>query len=156
MLKRPPMRLGELLSTTTGGSTRPTRAFGSSPPVQQSCFGRSFSSAVHGLLGRLGFTASSSVPWSGWPWQVGTWACMCMERASLSSLRQSGLSPSAFCCGAFRRSAELASCNQRCNPVSGSYRGTLGGSGEIVGEWIEGSKRTPVTFKRASSETKAP
>jgi len=40
--------------------------------------------------------------------------------------------------------------------VSGSYRGTLGGSGEIIGEWIEGSAHAPVTFKRASSETKAP
>jgi len=40
--------------------------------------------------------------------------------------------------------------------VSGSYRGTLGGSGEIAGEWIEGSTHTPVTFKRASSQSKGP
>ena len=32
--------------------------------------------------------------------------------------------------------------------ISGSYRGTLSDTGEIVGEWTEGGKPMPVTFKR--------
>lgn len=39
--------------------------------------------------------------------------------------------------------------------VSGSYRGTLGGNDAIVGEWIEGSKHTPLSFKRAASDSTA-
>ena len=33
--------------------------------------------------------------------------------------------------------------------VGGTYRGTLGASGEIVGEWIEPASRLPLTFKKA-------
>jgi hypothetical protein len=36
--------------------------------------------------------------------------------------------------------------------VGGTYRGTLGASREIVGEWIEPSARLPLTFKRADSK----
>lgn len=35
--------------------------------------------------------------------------------------------------------------------VSGTYRGTLGTGGEIAGEWAEGAKRVPLTFKRVST-----
>ena len=38
--------------------------------------------------------------------------------------------------------------------VSGTYRGTLGGSGDIAGEWTEGPNRIPRSFKRAASEAK--
>jgi hypothetical protein len=38
--------------------------------------------------------------------------------------------------------------------VSGTYRGTLGASGEIAGEWSEGPNHFPLTFKRVSSEAK--
>ena len=38
--------------------------------------------------------------------------------------------------------------------VSGTYRGALGASGEIAGEWVEGPSRLPVTFRRASPEAK--
>jgi hypothetical protein len=40
--------------------------------------------------------------------------------------------------------------------VSGTYSGTLGGSGEIAGEWAQGANRFPVTFKRVSSDAKKP
>ena len=40
--------------------------------------------------------------------------------------------------------------------VSGTYRGTLGANGEITGEWVEGTNRIPVTFKRPSPEGKKP
>lgn len=40
--------------------------------------------------------------------------------------------------------------------VSGTYRGTLGGSGEIAGEWEQGASRLPLTFKHVPSETKKP
>lgn len=40
--------------------------------------------------------------------------------------------------------------------VSGTYRGTLGASGDIAGDWAQGANRLPLTFKRASSETKKP
>jgi hypothetical protein len=36
--------------------------------------------------------------------------------------------------------------------VGGTYRGTLGPTGEIVGEWIEPSARLPLIFKRGASE----
>jgi hypothetical protein len=35
--------------------------------------------------------------------------------------------------------------------VGGTYRGTLGANGEIAGEWIEKTARTPLTFKRAAN-----
>ncbi len=35
--------------------------------------------------------------------------------------------------------------------VGGTYRGTLGSSGEIAGEWIEPAARLPLTFKRAAA-----
>lgn len=35
--------------------------------------------------------------------------------------------------------------------VGGTYRGTLGPSGEIAGEWIEPTARLPLTFKRAAT-----
>jgi hypothetical protein len=38
--------------------------------------------------------------------------------------------------------------------VSGTYRGTLGGSGEIAGEWSQGPARVPLTFTHAASEGK--
>ncbi|MBZ5626697.1 MAG: hypothetical protein LAQ69_49665 [Acidobacteriia bacterium] len=40
--------------------------------------------------------------------------------------------------------------------VSGTYRGTLGESGDIAGEWSQGPTRVPLTFKRGSSEAKKP
>ena len=40
--------------------------------------------------------------------------------------------------------------------VSGTYQGTLRGSGEIAGEWTQGADRFPVTFKRTASETNKP
>ncbi len=40
--------------------------------------------------------------------------------------------------------------------VSGTYRGTLGVSGDIAGEWAQGPNRFPLTFKRVSSEAKKP
>jgi hypothetical protein len=40
--------------------------------------------------------------------------------------------------------------------VSGTYSGTLGASGEISGEWAQGPGHFPLTFKRASAETKKP
>ncbi len=40
--------------------------------------------------------------------------------------------------------------------VSGTYRGTLGPSGAIAGEWAEGPNRLPLTFKHVSSEAKKP
>jgi hypothetical protein len=40
--------------------------------------------------------------------------------------------------------------------VSGTYRGTLGASGEIAGEWSEGPNHLALTFKRASSQVKKP
>jgi hypothetical protein len=40
--------------------------------------------------------------------------------------------------------------------VSGKYQGTLGATGEIAGEWTEGSDRLPLTFKHGSSEAKKP
>src|SRR5262245_39063524 len=39
-------------------------------------------------------------------------------------------------------------------PISGVYRGTLGASGEIAGEWSQGANHFPLTFKRAPSEAK--
>ena len=33
--------------------------------------------------------------------------------------------------------------------AGGTYRGALGATGEIVGEWIEKTARVPLTFKRA-------
>lgn len=33
--------------------------------------------------------------------------------------------------------------------ISGSYRGTLGASGEIAGEWVEGPRRLALTFRRS-------
>lgn len=33
-------------------------------------------------------------------------------------------------------------------PISGTYRGTLGASGEITGEWVQGPTRLPLTLKR--------
>jgi hypothetical protein len=36
--------------------------------------------------------------------------------------------------------------------VSGTYRGMLGASGEIAGEWLEGGNRTPLTFARAAKK----
>lgn len=33
--------------------------------------------------------------------------------------------------------------------VGGTYRGTLGAGGEIVGEWIEAAARLPLSFRRA-------
>ncbi|MBZ5626700.1 MAG: hypothetical protein LAQ69_49680 [Acidobacteriia bacterium] len=38
--------------------------------------------------------------------------------------------------------------------VSGTYRGTLGESGDIAGEWSQGPTRVPLTFKRASEAKK--
>ena len=32
--------------------------------------------------------------------------------------------------------------------ISGIYRGTLGASGDIAGEWQEGSERLPLILKR--------
>ncbi len=40
--------------------------------------------------------------------------------------------------------------------VSGTYRGTLGASGDIAGEWAQGRNRLPLTFKRVPSEAKKP
>lgn len=34
--------------------------------------------------------------------------------------------------------------------VSGAYRGTMNGAGEIVGEWSEGTVHLPLTFRRAA------
>jgi hypothetical protein len=39
---------------------------------------------------------------------------------------------------------------------SGRYLGTLGAGGEIGGEWSEGSKRFPLTFKRMSPPMEKP
>lgn len=36
-------------------------------------------------------------------------------------------------------------------PVSGTYRGTLGPTGEIVGEWTQRSDHRPLTFRRAGA-----
>ena len=36
--------------------------------------------------------------------------------------------------------------------VGGTYRGTIGATGEIVGEWIESAVRLPLTFKRGDSK----
>jgi len=33
--------------------------------------------------------------------------------------------------------------------IGGSYRGTLGATGEIAGEWIEAAARLPLTYKKA-------
>lgn len=33
--------------------------------------------------------------------------------------------------------------------VGGTYRGTLGATGEITGEWIEQTVRLPLSFRRA-------
>ncbi|HEY1336564.1 MAG TPA: hypothetical protein VGF59_03600 [Bryobacteraceae bacterium] len=38
--------------------------------------------------------------------------------------------------------------------ISGTYRGTLGASGEIAGEWSERTNRFPLTFKRAAGGDK--
>lgn len=38
--------------------------------------------------------------------------------------------------------------------ISGTYRGTLGGSGDIAGEWTQGTTRLALTFKHVTSETK--
>jgi hypothetical protein len=35
--------------------------------------------------------------------------------------------------------------------VGGTYRGTLGATGEIAGEWIEPAARLPLTFKRSAA-----
>lgn len=40
--------------------------------------------------------------------------------------------------------------------VSGTYRGTLDGSGEIAGEWAQGPTKLPLTFKRVAAEAKKP
>lgn len=40
--------------------------------------------------------------------------------------------------------------------VSGTYSGTLGANGAIAGEWAQRTNRLPLTFKRASYETKKP
>lgn len=40
--------------------------------------------------------------------------------------------------------------------VSGTYRGTLGGSGEIAGEWSQGPARLPLTFTHVASVGKKP
>lgn len=40
--------------------------------------------------------------------------------------------------------------------VAGKYKGTLGGGGEIAGEWVQGPSRLPLTFKRAPAEVKKP
>jgi len=34
--------------------------------------------------------------------------------------------------------------------VAGSYRGVLGGAGEIAGEWTEGATQLPLNFKRGA------
>jgi hypothetical protein len=36
--------------------------------------------------------------------------------------------------------------------VSGGYRGTLGETGEIAGEWTQGGAKLPLLFKRAASK----
>jgi hypothetical protein len=38
--------------------------------------------------------------------------------------------------------------------VSGTYRGTLGSSGEIAGEWTQGPQTIPLTFRRVPAENK--
>src|SRR5258708_36399240 len=38
--------------------------------------------------------------------------------------------------------------------VGGTYRGTLGASGEIAGEWTEPAVRLPLTFKRIAPDVK--
>ena len=38
--------------------------------------------------------------------------------------------------------------------ISGSYRGTLGGNGEIDGEWSQGPTHHPLTFKRDTAGKK--
>ncbi len=38
--------------------------------------------------------------------------------------------------------------------VGGTYRGTLGASGEIAGEWTEPAVRLPLTFKRIAADVK--
>ena len=38
--------------------------------------------------------------------------------------------------------------------ISGSYRGTLAASGEIIGEWSERTQKVPLTFKRAAAVAK--
>ena len=40
--------------------------------------------------------------------------------------------------------------------VSGSYRGTLGATGEITGEWTQGPNTLPLNLKRAAPEAKKP
>lgn len=40
--------------------------------------------------------------------------------------------------------------------VSGKYQGKLAATGEIAGEWTEGSTRLPLTFKRGLSDAKKP
>jgi hypothetical protein len=35
--------------------------------------------------------------------------------------------------------------------VSGKYSGTLGANGEIAGEWSQGQRTVPLTFKRAAA-----
>ncbi|MSU23076.1 MAG: hypothetical protein EXS32_04550 [Opitutus sp.] len=40
--------------------------------------------------------------------------------------------------------------------ISGNFRGTLGDNGEITGEWSEGPKRLPLTFKQAPAEPTKP
>ncbi|HEV3196286.1 MAG TPA: hypothetical protein VGZ73_00220 [Bryobacteraceae bacterium] len=40
--------------------------------------------------------------------------------------------------------------------ISGSYRGTRSGSGDIAGEWTEGPDRLPLTFKHLAPDTKKP
>jgi hypothetical protein len=36
--------------------------------------------------------------------------------------------------------------------VSGSYDGTLGAGGEVIGEWVQGPSRLPLILKRAAAE----
>lgn len=40
--------------------------------------------------------------------------------------------------------------------LSATYHGTLGANGEIAGEWTQGPKSLPLTFKRVAAETKKP
>lgn len=40
--------------------------------------------------------------------------------------------------------------------ISGTYHGTLGANLEIAGEWTQGPKSLPLTFKRVAAETQKP
>ncbi len=40
--------------------------------------------------------------------------------------------------------------------ISGVYHGTLGADGAIAGEWVEGTSRLPLTFRRVPPEAKKP